>query len=140
SPAARRLFRWMRRQAFFSALGQMNLVAAPGLFRDPARRRNHQDLQRVTVNSAVGSLRAVVTSNLDDRLSDIRVPTLVVVGERDVTVSPAQARLAAQRIPGSTLVAWPMAGHQLIDDCGDDFDARVVGHLREASMEPLAEP
>jgi pimeloyl-ACP methyl ester carboxylesterase len=130
SPAARRLFTWMRRQAFFSTLGDMRLAGAPGLFRDPVRRRNHEDLRRATVNSAVGSLRAVVTADLADRLADIRVPALVVVGERDMTVSPAQGRLAAQNIPGSRLVAWPDAGHQLIDERGDDFDALVIDHLR----------
>ena len=107
SPAARRLFRWMRRQSFFSTLGRMNLVAAPGLFRDPVRRRNHQDLRRVTVNSAVGSLRAVVTSNLDDRLSDIRAPTLVVVGERDLTVSPAPLCISKTTVPPTCILTAP---------------------------------
>jgi len=134
SPMARRLFSWMRQQAFFSMLGDMRLVATPGLFRDPVRRRNHQDLRATTVNAAVGSLRAVVGSNLEDRLPDLRVPTLVVVGERDLTVSPAQGRLAAQLIPGSRLVDWPDAGHQLIDERGDDFDLLVLNQLDEARL------
>jgi len=134
SPAARRLFRWMRQQSFFSGLGERNLIAAPMLFHDPLRRR-HEDFQRTTVNSAVGSLRAVVTSNLESRLPDIGAPTLVVVGGRDMTVSPNQGRLAAQRIPRSTLVVWPDAGHQVTDDRGDDFDALVLDHLRKANHE-----
>jgi pimeloyl-ACP methyl ester carboxylesterase len=47
-------------------------------------------------------------------------------------VSPAQGRLAAQRVPGARLVAWPDAGHQLIDDRGDDFDALLLEHLSRA--------
>ncbi len=129
SPMARRLFRWMRKQAFFSALGDMRLAAAPGLFRNPVRRRNHQDLRATTVNAAVGSLRAVAESNLEDRLPNLRVPTLVIVGERDLTVSPEQGKLAARLVLGSRLVSWPDAGHQLIDERGDEFDALLIDHL-----------
>ncbi|HLF25808.1 MAG TPA: alpha/beta hydrolase [Anaerolineae bacterium] len=129
SPVARRLFRWMRKQAFFSALGDKPLVAVPGLFRDPIRRRNHQDLRATTVNAAVGSLRTVVTSNLENHLTGIRAPTLVLVGGRDMAVWPAQGRLAAQLIPGARLVVWPDASHLLIDERGDDFDALLLDHL-----------
>ena len=132
SPVARRLFGWMRRQSFFSTLGDMKLAATPSLFRDPVRRRNHQDLRATTVNAAVGSLRAVVTSNLQDHLPDIRVPALVLVGMRDMTVSPEQGRLAARLIPGARLVEWPSAGHSLIDDCGDEFDVLLLDHLAAA--------
>lgn len=132
-PATRWLFEWMRRQPFFPALGGMNLIAAPDLFQGPLRRR-HQDLRRATVNSAVGGVRAVISLNLESRLSDIRVPTLIVVGERDMTVPPAQGRLAAQRIPNSTLVVWPTAGHQVTDDRADDFDALVIDHLSKARV------
>jgi pimeloyl-ACP methyl ester carboxylesterase len=138
SPAARRMYRWMRKQGFLSALGNMNLVAAPGLFRDPVRRRNQQDLRRVTVNSAVGSLRTVVTSDLVHRLGDIQAPVLLVVGGHDIVVDPAQSRLVAQRIPGSRLVVWPDAGHLLIDDRGDEFDALVIDHLRAMQVDTLA--
>ena len=130
SPVARRLFRWMRRQAFFSNLGDMKLVGMPGLFRDPARRRDHQDLRATTVNAAVGSLRAVAESNLADRLPGLRAPTLVIVGERDLTVSPEQGKLAARLVPGSKLVSWPDVGHQLIDERGDEFDALLLDHLQ----------
>jgi pimeloyl-ACP methyl ester carboxylesterase len=135
SPAARRLYGWMREQTFFPALGGMRLAAAPMLIRDPARRRMHQDFRRTTVNAAVGSLRAVVTSNLADRIGAIDAPTLVVVGRRDKVVSPDQGRLAARRIRGSTLIMWPDAGHQLIDDYGDEFDTLVIEHLREKTSE-----
>ncbi len=129
SPMARRLFRWLRQQAFFSTLGDLKLVAAPQLFRDPARRRDQQDLGVTTVNAAVGSLRTLVSSNLQRRLANIRVPTLVLVGERDLVVAPAQGRLAAQLIPGARLVTWPDIGHKLIDERGDDFDALMLDHF-----------
>ena len=139
SPMARRLFRWMRRQAFFSTLGDMNILAAPQLFRDPVRRRDQQDLGVTTVNAAMGSLRTLVTSNLESRLANIRVPSLVLVGERDIVVAPAQGRLAARLIPGARWVTWPDVGHKLIDERGDDFDALMLDHIGNAAAHIIAE-
>jgi len=44
-------------------------------------------------------------------LGNIRVPTLVVVGEQDAATPPDGAKRAADRIPGSRLVVIPGAGH-----------------------------
>ncbi len=132
SRLARWLFGWTRNRAFFSMLGEMKLVATPGLFRDPVRRRNHQDLRATTVNAAVGSLRTVVSSNLEKDLPTICAPTLVLVGGRDAVVSPAQGKLAGQLIPQAQLVVWPDATHQLIDERGDEFDALMLDHLGQA--------
>lgn len=135
SPMARRLIGWMRRRSFFSALGDMRLVAAPGLFRDPVRRRTHEDVRATTLNAAVGGLRMVVRTRLEERLPRLATPVLVIVGERDLTVAPSQGRLAARLIPGARLVSWPDAGHALVDERGDAFDALVLDHLRTQTSE-----
>jgi len=132
SPLARRFFETVRKRAFFSIAGDRRLVVLPWLHRDLARRRMLQDLRTTTVNAAVGSLRAVVTSNLQDRLPMIHAPTLVLAGGRDTTVPPSQARLAARSIPGARLVIWPAVGHQVVDERGDDFDALLIDHLDRA--------
>lgn len=46
-----------------------------------------------------------------DRLSAIRVPTLVVVGRHDRISSPAQARRIARRVPDAQLVELEHSGH-----------------------------
>lgn len=46
-----------------------------------------------------------------DRLSAIRVPTLVVVGHHDRISSPAQARRIARRVPDAQLVELEHSGH-----------------------------
>ena len=46
-----------------------------------------------------------------DRLSEIRVPTIVLHGTDDLTVDPENARLIAARIPGARLVLLEGAGH-----------------------------
>jgi pimeloyl-ACP methyl ester carboxylesterase len=45
------------------------------------------------------------------RLSDIRVPTLVLVGEYDFICSPVQARILSDGIAGARLVEFSESGH-----------------------------
>ena len=44
-------------------------------------------------------------------LPNIRVPTLVLVGEEDVVTPPAEAQAMADAIPGARLDVIPDAGH-----------------------------
>src|SRR4051812_5749884 len=59
---------------------------------------------------------AVATHDTRDRLARIPAPTLVVHGEQDLVVPPANARQLARRIPGARLRVWPDAGHLYIID------------------------
>jgi hypothetical protein len=62
--------------------------------------------------------RAMGTSQWDryDRLDQITTPTLVVHGELDALVPPANGRILADRIPGAELVTVPRANHLLGTD------------------------
>jgi pimeloyl-ACP methyl ester carboxylesterase len=61
----------------------------------------------------LGELRATLdpSSFVTDRLGEIRVPTLVLVGGGDRVVPPDASRLVAERIPGALLVEDPESGH-----------------------------
>jgi pimeloyl-ACP methyl ester carboxylesterase len=133
SPSARRFVQWLRQRKFFSALGAMRPLAAPGLMRDPVRKRNQQDLQRTNLNATFGSLRTIVGANLADHLKDITAPTLILIGGRDTVVAPAQGRLAAQRIPNARLIEWPTVGHSMVDDWADEFDRLLLDHLKQSA-------
>jgi 3-oxoadipate enol-lactonase len=54
---------------------------------------------------------AVAAHDAYDRLNQMVAPTLVVHGEHDVFVPPANALVLAERIPGAQLQLWPDAGH-----------------------------
>jgi pimeloyl-ACP methyl ester carboxylesterase len=71
---------------------------------------------------------AVATHDTYERLNKISAPTLVVHGERDVFVPPANALVLAERIPAARLRLWPDAGHlYTIDE--PEADAEIARFL-----------
>jgi pimeloyl-ACP methyl ester carboxylesterase len=54
---------------------------------------------------------AVAAHDAYDRLNQLSAPTLVVHGEEDVFIPPANALVLAEKIPGAELRLWPDAGH-----------------------------
>jgi pimeloyl-ACP methyl ester carboxylesterase len=75
---------------------------------------------------------AVATHNAFERLSQVTAPTLVVHGEQDVTVPPANALVLAEKIPGAQLRLWPDAGHMYIID-EPRADREIARFLRHHS-------
>lgn len=74
--------------------------------------------------------RAMAQADLRDVLPRVRVPTLLLHGERDVRAPVAVAEEIHARIPGAELVVLPRAGHQLNWDAADRFTALVRDFLR----------
>jgi 3-oxoadipate enol-lactonase len=65
-----------------------------------------------------------------DRLPAIHVPTLVLHGTEDLAVSPEDARLLAERIPGAELVLLEGAGHLYHSEQAEAADAAVLDFVR----------
>jgi pimeloyl-ACP methyl ester carboxylesterase len=63
-----------------------------------------------------------------DLLPQVSVPTLVLVGEKDV-FQREQADLLAQRVPGASMVVIPGGGHLLNLTSPDAFRSAVVAFL-----------
>ncbi len=78
-------------------------------------RRRNEDFAKGTPESLVLSGRAIVAYDVSPLLARITAPTLVIVGAQDVSVPPAEGRLAAERIPGGQLHTM-RAGHLPTDD------------------------
>jgi proline iminopeptidase len=62
------------------------------------------------------------------RLSSIKVPTLIIVGEHD-ECDPSLSQVMQQKISGSKLAIMPNAGHMTFVDQQDLFDRTVDGFL-----------
>jgi 3-oxoadipate enol-lactonase len=79
---------------------------------------------------------AVATHDAYERLNRIAAPTLVVHGEQDVFVPPANALVLAERIPGAQLRLWPDAAHMYIID-EPEADHEIARFLvRHTAVQP----
>ncbi|MBS1251633.1 MAG: 2-hydroxy-6-oxo-6-phenylhexa-2,4-dienoate hydrolase [Anaerolineales bacterium] len=93
-----------------------------------------QFYQRV-VNTDPSAYRAamwaLVRLNVEHRLGEIRVPTLVVTGEDDTTVPPAAQHRLVEGISGARQAVIPKAGHAVIADSPIEFNRVVLPFLEE---------
>jgi pimeloyl-ACP methyl ester carboxylesterase len=90
---------------------------------DPAtpRPRIDEDLEirRRTYPTAAGyyaQVQGILAWSSFDRLPQIKAPTLIIHGEHDELVPPQNARILAERIPGSKLVMLPHSSHIFMTD------------------------
>ncbi|MGA8675116.1 MAG: alpha/beta fold hydrolase [Candidatus Acidiferrales bacterium] len=58
-----------------------------------------------------GQLQGIIGWDAYSRIAQITAPTLVIHGETDMLIPPANARLISERIPNARLVLIPRAGH-----------------------------
>lgn len=75
------------------------------------------------------AIRAIGFVDLTGRLTAIRCPTLVVVGEQDPGTTPAMARAIHERIAGSRLLVLPDAMHCSPLEQADAFDRALQEFL-----------
>lgn len=64
-------------------------------------------------------------------IGQLRVPTLILVGEADTVCPPSEARAIADAIPGSRLAVIPHAGHLANQEQPASFNAAVRAFLAE---------
>lgn len=98
------------------------------------RTRIEEDLaiRRRTFPTAAGymaQLQGILAWSSLDRLSAIRVPTLIIHGETDQLVPPGNARILANHIHGAHLVMIPHASHIFSTDQPESIQ-EVLGFLK----------
>jgi len=78
--------------------------------------------------------------DLSQRLSEIRVPVVVIAGENDRTVSAAESSLLAASIPDAHLVVVPGAGHVLPVERADAVADEIMRVVAAADHSPITTP
>ena len=94
----------------------MPILFGQKFLNDPARGQLRQTMKAALLrNHRVGFTRAVTgvieRAGVYEDIKQIRVPTLIIVGDQDVATVPAKAERIHAQIPGSRLVIIPGAGH-----------------------------
>ncbi len=74
--------------------------------------------------------RALAEADIRDVLAHIKVPTLLLYGDKDVRAPLKVAHDLHARIPGSRLVVIPGVGHMSSVEAAERFNAEVRGFLR----------
>ena len=70
--------------------------------------------------------------SIADRLSEVTVPTLVVVGNQDILTPRGDSEELAERIPGAELVVISGAAHGLMVEHAGTFNSVLVDFLQSA--------
>jgi pimeloyl-ACP methyl ester carboxylesterase len=101
----------------------------------PTARRDQPDLMRTwrdrfmaqDTESMLTAGHAIVgRDDVTDRLAEIRVPTLVIVGDQDTDPGVTASVSLAARIPGAEFVALPDTGHLAALEKPDAFGAALL--------------
>ena len=87
------------------------------------------------VEAWAASWRAISELNTESRLPEIRVPTLVITGENDVSAPIARAQAMAALIPGARLEIVAGAPHMAPLEQPALFNTAVLAFLQTASAE-----
>lgn len=96
--------------------GVMTQVMTPRYLNSECMARASTDLRRASGDAIVGSLRALVNQDFSPNLPHIKQPALLIAGERDITVPPSDARLAAEMMPNAELVTLKGVHHMPSDE------------------------
>ncbi|HWP66898.1 MAG TPA: alpha/beta fold hydrolase [Candidatus Limnocylindria bacterium] len=85
----------------------------------------------VSMEAIVGQLEALMGHKATDRLHRIAAPTLVLTGDADRLISPANSRILAEHIPGAKLVTIPGGSHGFNIEQPEVFNRTVLEFLGE---------
>jgi pimeloyl-ACP methyl ester carboxylesterase len=79
-------------------------------------------------------LEGTYTLKTWDRLPQIKSPTLVITGAKDVLIPAKNSELLAQRIPAAKLHLIPNAGHAFTTEGRDEFLRVFVAFIKEHQL------
>ena len=101
---------------------------------DPAMRQAVFEMQRAAFGVALpsGFAPSGLTPPAIDRLREIHVPALVLIGDADTPGVQALARKAAAEIPGARLVVRPDVGHMVTMERPHEIDTLLRDFLHPA--------
>lgn len=97
--------------------------------RKDVMQRIGNDIRSTPVAGFVGCCHAISKVDYLDRLKEIKVPALVMVGEQDHGTPPEAARVIQQNLPGSELKILPSAAHLSNIEQADEFNKAMTGFL-----------
>jgi 3-oxoadipate enol-lactonase len=114
-------------------------VALPALFAESFIKRNldvilamkeisvRNNPPKPIINLAKGCLK----HNVDDRIREIKAPTLIIVGEKDILIPLQYSKILNEKIEGSKLVVIKECGHVPPLEKPEEFNKIVLDFLKD---------
>jgi pimeloyl-ACP methyl ester carboxylesterase len=103
----------------------VSIMTIPLLFTEDFIKKNSdlvalsiQQILRVPISNEafVRQLNSIMEFDTYDRLPQIRAPTLILLGKRDILVPPENAVVLAEAIPNAKLVYFQNSAHGLVEE------------------------
>jgi pimeloyl-ACP methyl ester carboxylesterase len=82
-----------------------------------------------SIEAILAQVDAVMGHTATGRLRDIEAPTLVLTGDSDLLIPPANSEILAKEIPGATLVKIPGGTHGFNFETPELFNKEVLDFL-----------
>ena len=82
-----------------------------------------------SMEAILGQIDAVMGHRTTDRLHGITAPTLVITGDADLLIPPANSDILARNIPGAKLVKVPGGSHAFNFETPEIFNREVLDFL-----------
>ena len=82
-----------------------------------------------SMEAILAQAEAVMTHKATERLHQIKSPTLVLTGDADRLISPANSDMIAKHIPGAKLVKIPKGSHGFNVEMPEAFNREVLSFL-----------
>ena len=106
-------------------------IAGPGIS-EQALAAQRGAMERIGGDALRRSIDCLVGHDVRDRLADIDLPTLVLVGSLDTETPPSYAADIAERVPAARLVEIEGAGHLLAAEAPDAVNELLRDHFSRA--------
>ena len=97
---------------------------------EPARIELYNQIMQANPRAYRQVMMSFGTFNIAPRLSQIKIPTLVITAENDETVSPSNQKILADNIPNAAQIFIPNAGHAVIVDQYAAFNRAILEFLQ----------
>lgn len=89
--------------------------------------------------AALNDLRACDRFDIMDRLSQIRVPALAIVGDQDIMTPPKYSLYLAEHLPRAKAVIIPGGTHMVMAEKPEEVNRAIEDFLKELSLTAASE-
>ena len=90
---------------------------------------------RTPLHAADLQFQAFVDFESSQRLSEVRAPTMIMTGDRDVLIPPRNSEILAELIPGALLSVIPGCAHRIMWEATDECVTLISNFLEQVQDE-----